>query len=140
VSTPGKGNKAIMMELEKLLIYPGLIVKSLKVALGNQLEQIVVALLIPGQQGKMVGAFANWLSAMAIGLGDINFAANDWFDTCFLSRYIKVNNTVHGPVVSDSKAVHTQLFGPGDKLRDTAHAIEQAIFGVDVEVNKLPWH
>jgi hypothetical protein len=25
-------------------------------------------------------------------------------------------------------------------MRDAAHAIEQAIFGVDVKVGKLPWH
>ena len=81
-----------------------------------------------------------WLPAVAIGLGDVDFAANDWFDTCFLSRYIKINNTVHGSVVSDSKAVHAQLFGPGNKLADAAHAIEQAIFSVDVEVSELPWH
>jgi hypothetical protein len=80
----------------------------------------------------MIGGFVGWLSTTAIGLGDIYFAANDWFDTCFLSCYIEINNTIHGPVVSDSKAIHTQLFGPGNKLGDAAHTIEQAIFGVDV--------
>jgi len=77
---------------------------------------------------------------MAIGLGDIDFAANDWFYTCFLGSHIKIDDTIHGTVVSDSKAVHAQLFGPGNKLRDAAHAIEQAIFSVDVEMDKLPWH
>jgi len=84
--------------------------------------------------------FVSWLSAMAIGLGDVDFAANDWFYTCFLSRHIKINNAVHGAVVSDSKAVHAQLFGPGNKMRDATHAIEQAILSVDVKVGKLPWH
>jgi hypothetical protein len=49
VSTPRKGNKPVMMELEKLLIYPGLIVESLKVTFGNQLEQITIALSILDQ-------------------------------------------------------------------------------------------
>ena len=88
----------------------------------------------------MVGAFVNWLSAMAIGLSDIDFAANDWFYSCFLSRYIKINNAVHGPVISDSKAIHTQLFGTGNKLGDATHAIEQAIFSVDVQMSELTWH
>jgi len=77
---------------------------------------------------------------MAIGLGDIDFAANDWFYTCFPSCYIKIDDAIHGAVVSDSKAVHAQLFSPLDKLRDAAHAIKQAIFSVDVKVGKLPWH
>jgi hypothetical protein len=46
MGTTRKSDKSIMMKLEKLLIYPGLIVKSLKVAFGNQLEQIAIALCI----------------------------------------------------------------------------------------------
>jgi hypothetical protein len=49
VGTPGEGNKPIVVELEKLFIYPGPIVESLKVTLGNQLEQIAIALFILGQ-------------------------------------------------------------------------------------------
>jgi hypothetical protein len=49
VGTPREGDKPIMVELEKLFIYPGLIVESLKVALSNQLEQIAIALLVLGQ-------------------------------------------------------------------------------------------
>ncbi len=52
---------------------------------------------------------------MAIGLGDINFAANDWFYPCFLSRHIKIDDAIHGAVISDGKAVHAQLFGPGNE-------------------------
>ena len=48
VSAPRKGNKSIMMKFEKLLIYPGLIVKSLEVAFSNQLEQIAIAIFILG--------------------------------------------------------------------------------------------
>jgi len=88
----------------------------------------------------MIGVFVSRLPAMAIGLGDIDFAANDWFYTCFPGRHIKIDDAIHGAVVSDSKAVHAQLFGPGNKLRDAAHAIEQAILSVDVKVGKLPWH
>jgi hypothetical protein len=88
----------------------------------------------------MILVFVGWLSVMAIGLGDIDFAANDWFYTCFLSRHIKIDDAIHSAVVSDSKAVHAQLFGPGNKLRNAAHAIEQAIFSVDMKVGKLLWH
>jgi hypothetical protein len=35
-----------MMKLEKFLIDPGLIVKSLEVAFSNQLEQIAIALFV----------------------------------------------------------------------------------------------
>jgi len=77
---------------------------------------------------------------MAIGLGDINFAANDWFYPCFLGRHIKIDDAIHSAVISDSKAVHAQLFGPGNELGDAAHAIEQAVFSVDVKMGELLWH
>ena len=88
----------------------------------------------------MIGVLVGRLSTMAIGLGDIDFAANDWFYACFLSRHIKIDDAIHGAVVGDSQTVHAQLFGPGNKLRDAAHAIEQAILSVDVKVGKLLWH
>jgi hypothetical protein len=88
----------------------------------------------------MAGGLAGWLSATAISLSDIDFAANDWFYTCFLSGYIKINDAIHGTVISDSQAVHAQFLGSGNKLRYAAHAIEQAVLGVDVKVGKLLWH
>ena len=78
-----------------------------------------------------------WFSTTAISVGDVDFAANNWFYTCFLGGYIKINDAIHGTVVSDSQAVHAQFLGPGNKLRYAAHAIEQAIFGVGVKVGEL---
>jgi hypothetical protein len=108
--------------------------------LGNQLEQIAIALFILDQQSKMAGGLMGWFSATAISLSDIDFAANDWFYTCFPSRHIKINDAIHGTVVSDSQAVHAQFLGSGNKLRYAAHAIEQAVFGVDVQMDKLLRH
>ncbi len=69
VSATRKGNKPVMMKLEKLFIYPGLIVKSLEVAFSNQLEQIAIALFVLDQQSKMVGGLVGdsrlWQSVSA---------------------------------------------------------------------------
>jgi len=77
---------------------------------------------------------------MAICLSYINFTANDWLYPCFLSRQIKINDAIHCTMVSNSKAVHAQFFGLDNKLWDTAHAIEQAIFCMNMEVSELLWH
>ena len=129
VSTAGKGNKPVVMKLEKLLINPRLIVKSLELARSDQLEQL-------DQQSEMMEGLATWLPSTAIGLGDIDFAADDRFYASFLSCYIEIDDAVHVAVVSDSKAIHAQFLGPGDKLGDAAHAVEQAILGVNVKVGK----
>ena len=77
---------------------------------------------------------------MAIGLSYINFTANNWLYTGFLSCHIKIDTTVHRTMVGDSKAVHAQFFSPGEELRNAAHAIKQAILGMNMEVGKLLWH
>ena len=125
-----------MVEFKKLSIHSGLIVESLEVTLGDQLEQIAIARLILGQQSKMIGGFVGWVSAAAIGRGDIDFAADDWFYACLLSSYIEIDYAIHGAVVSDSQAVHAQFLGSRNELRYATHTIEQTIFTVDVKVGK----
>ena len=64
---------------------------------------------------------------MAVDLVDISFAANDWLYFRFLSRHIKIGEAIHRAVVSDSRAVHAQVLGHGNKLKDAALAIGHLI-------------
>jgi hypothetical protein len=112
-----------MMVLEELFIHSGLVVESLEVTLGDQLEQIAIALFILDQQSKMVRGFTGWFPTAVISVGDIDFATDDRFYTCFLSCHIEINDAVHGTVVSDSQAVHAQFLGSANKLRYAAHTV-----------------
>jgi len=47
---------------------------------------------------------------------------------------------MHSTVVGDSEAVHAQFFGPGKKLGNAAHAIKQAVLGMNVEMSEFLWH
>jgi hypothetical protein len=88
----------------------------------------------------MIWGLAGWFPAAAIGLGDIDFAADDGFYACFLSCHIEIDDAIHGAVVGDRQAVHAQFLGSGNELRYATHAIEEAVFGVDVKVGKFLWH
>jgi len=80
------------------------------------------------------------ISAVAVRLSHIDFTANDWFYPCLSSCDIKVDNAVHSTMVSDGEAMHAQFFGPGNKPRNAAHAIKQAVLGMNVEMSEFLWH
>jgi len=59
-------------------------------------------------------------STVAICLGYIDFAANNRFYARRLGLCVEIDDTVHASVVGDGKAVHAQVFGFGNELRNAA--------------------
>ncbi len=51
-----------------------------------------------------------------------------------LACEVELDDAVQGAVVGDGQAVHPQLLGAGQQLGYTAHAVKQAVLGVDVQV------
>ena len=128
------------MKLKQPLVYPGLVVEALEVALSDQLEQITIAPVVLGEESKMIGAFAGGIAADAICLGDVDLAAYYGLDPFVSGRRVEIDDAIHGAVVGDGQAVHAQLLRSGDKLGNAAHAIEEAVFSVDVKMGELPRH
>ena len=77
---------------------------------------------------------------LAIRLCHVDFTANDWFYSCFFGCQIEIDNAIHGAVIGDSEAIHAQFLGPGKKLGNAAHAVEQAVLGMNVEMSEFLWH
>lgn len=77
---------------------------------------------------------------MAICLSDINLTADNWLYPRLLSRQIKIKDTIHCTMISDSKAIHAQFLSLGNKFWNTAHAIEQAVLCMNMEVGKFLRH
>jgi hypothetical protein len=68
--------------------------------------------------------------------GNVDFNADDGLYVGLFGCAIEIDYAVHCAVVGDSKTIHSQLFCPAHQMLDSAHAIEQAIFGMNVEVSK----
>jgi hypothetical protein len=88
----------------------------------------------------MKGIFMTGVSIVAIVFGDIDFTANDWLYPRFFSCQVEINNTIHSTMVGNGKAIHAQFLSPGNKLGNAAHTIKQAVFSVDMKMDKLLWH
>jgi hypothetical protein len=84
----------------------------------------MVAGLISGGTGKM-----------PIGC-DIDLAADDRFDSPGSCCLVKLDCSVHHTVVRDSQRVHAQFLDTSYQWLDTAHPVEEAVFGVNVKMCK----
>ena len=128
------------MRRQQFLVDARFVIITLQVRGRRELDQVLVANRIPDQQAEMMINVAStagrFLFASAAGR-DINFAADNGFDTLFACRLVKVNDAVHGAVVGDGQRGEFQFMGFVHQPVQTAGAIEQRILGVKMEMNKV---
>ena len=73
----------------------------------------------------------------------VALAADDRFDAGLVGLLIKFHRPEHGAVIGDGHGFHAELPGPFEEPIDADGAVQQAVLGVDVEVNKpgeSAWH
>ncbi|MEA2121646.1 MAG: hypothetical protein EGMGGAKC_00971 [Dehalococcoides mccartyi] len=96
----------------------------------------MIAFVIFSQQHQMVIVFICRCFGGTVTICQIEFAAQYRFYTCFFGLFVKTGNTVHSTMVGNSQRLHAKFFGTGYQLGDTAHAVQQAEFGVDMQMTK----
>jgi hypothetical protein len=69
--------------------------------------------------------------------GHIGFDADDRFDPLVLRGLIEGDGAVEGSVVGQGQRIHALLRRRVDELRDPTEPIEQAEFGVDMEMREV---
>jgi hypothetical protein len=67
---------------------------------------------------------------------DIDLAADNRLDARLLSGLVKGDGTVHHAVVGDGDSRLAELGGARNKPLDAAGAVKQAVFAVDMQMNK----
>ena len=86
------------------------------------------------------------MEGLAVGLallvghrpaGDVGLDADDRLDALVLGGLVEGDRAVEGAVVRDGHRIHALGRRRVDQLRDPAEAVEQAEFGVDVEVGEV---
>ena len=121
-----------------VLVDAGLVVESVQVREGGELDEVAVALKIGRQQDEMKGVGVEfWITAQKRPGGHVGLHADDRVEPGFFRPQVELDHAVHRPVVSDGHGRHLQLLGPGDEGRDSAMTVEEAVLGVQVEVDEL---
>ena len=69
-----------MVLLEKRAVHAGFVVEAVHVGLGDQLDQVLVAGLVLGQEGEVVGRLLLGHLGPTAPVGNVDLAADDGLD------------------------------------------------------------
>ena len=134
--TCARCNDALAVFPQKLLIHTRLIIKPFGKAIGNQLNQIMVALIIFSQKNQMIITAALALLCEARALRHINLTAENRLDAGLQCRLVKFHRTIHRTVVGDGNAVHPQLLHPLHQFLYLGRAVQKAVFRMNMKMRK----
>jgi len=113
------------------------VVKAFELGQAGELEQVLVARHVLGQQQQVVGLLV--LAGQAVGhLGPRQVAlhTDDGLDARVGGGLPELHRAVHHPVIGQRQGGLAQRLGPRHELRDARQAVEERVFGMAVEVDK----
>ena len=123
-----QGNDSLMVFFQNFVVHSGLIVIALGEAQGHQLHQVMIACIIFRKKHQMIVSGLSLLDKTLLhGTTQIDFRTQNRMNPLLLCLFIKVNDTVHNPMVCKGNGVHPQLLHPGNHLRNLSGAVQQTI-------------
>ncbi len=135
--TGGKGDQPGIVSPQAFEIHPGVVVKALQMAEGHQPAEVAVALSVLSQQNQVVGVgepLRRRGPFLASPGGDIQFAADDGLDAGLGPFAVEFHRAEKVAVIRDGQRLEAQPPGLLEQLRDPDGPVEQAVFGVKVQV------
>ncbi len=108
----GERNQTIVVLLQKFSVHSRPVIEALKVRLGYELDKVLVAGIIFGQENEMIVVSISYIASGATSRGDVYLTADDGLYPRLPGGTIELDDAIHGAVVGYRQAVHTQLFGP----------------------------
>ena len=133
-SATGQANKALVVFFQEFPVNSGAVMKPLNVPEGNQLHQVPVAGIVPGQQHQVKGAALGGVAVVAAVVGNVNLTADNRLDASFLALGIEVYRAVKVAVVGDGQGLHPHIAHLIYQVGNAADAIQHTVFGMTVQV------
>ena len=69
--------------------------------------------------------------------GDINFDADDGFDTGLGGLIIKLNGSEHGAMIGGGHRVHAEISSTLQHVVNANGAVQQAVLGMNMEMDEI---
>jgi hypothetical protein len=145
------GDQPLVPLGERPLVHARLEVEALAVGVAGELEQVVPAGLVLGEQHQVEAAVghAQHLLAVAVAVdqaavllgighavgGDVGLDAQDRLDPLLPALLVEGDRAEQVAVVGERHRVHAELLNARDQLGDAVPAVEQRVLGVQVEVD-----
>ena len=137
----GEGDEPLGMGGQHLQIDARLVVEPFQLGQAGQLDQVLVAGVVHGQEHEVEGGLARAFRGLveAVAGGDIELAADDGLDPGLFGLDVEFQGAEHGAVVGDGHGAHPVFLALGQQVADPDGAVEQAVLGVDMEVDEIGW-
>ena len=124
---------------QQLFVDPRLGIEALRPRLADHGDQVAVALFVFAKQHQVMPLCvepARFVEPAA--RGHVAFAADDRLDAGLFGSLIKLDRAEHGPVVGHCHGRHTLFLHVVHQTRDAAGAVQQAVFGMQMQMGE--WH
>ena len=113
---------------------PWFIIHSLDMPGGDNLHQVLVSVIVLGEQDKVVITF--FLQSV-VTLGYVDFASDDRFHARMFGRELEeFLHSVHVAVIRDCKTGHAKFFRPVEQVFYGRLAVKDRVLCMDVKVYK----
>jgi hypothetical protein len=124
---------------EHVLVDARPVVEALGVPDGHQLDEVVIADLVGGQQRHVVVRLFDAAARLveAAPRRDVDLAPRDGLDALRPRGVVEDHRPEHVAVVGDGHGLHAELRRLVDELVDVARPVEEAVLGVQVKVDEL---
>jgi hypothetical protein len=135
-----EADQAPRMAGERLQVRPRLVVEALQVGVAHELQEVLVALDVPGQEAEVEDAPALVAAALLLearALGKVELAADQRLDPLALRRRVEVYGAKQVAVVGEREGAHPELARPVRQPVDPAGPVQQAVVRVDVEMDEI---
>lgn len=136
LKTAGESDQSIGMGGEEFEIGPRLVVKSVDIRVGDDLHQVLITFEVLCKEAHVVIFSAADLFFFP-GRHEVNFGADQRFDVVFLGGSVKIDRTEEISVVGKCDRLHSEMAGLGKQTVDPAGSVEEAVIGVNVEMNEF---
>ena len=129
-------DKPLAVFPQQLLVHPRLGIEALGEAAGDQLYQVLIALVVLAEQHKVPASVHAVHLVKAHSCRDIDLAADYRLDAGLFRLLIKIDHAEHDSVVGYRRAVLSDLLYVLKHILDAARAVKKAVFGVKMKMCK----
>ena len=135
----GADDEAAGVRGQGLPVYAGPMAEAFCVPYGGELDQVLVALHVPGEQHQMVVGpltLAGLRAVPAISRGHVRLHPDDGLEPFFARQFVERPSAEHAPVVREGHAGHLEFFGFVDEIGEAVGSVEEGVLGVCMEVDE----
>ena len=125
---------------EQLAVDPRLVIEPFEERPRHQLDEVLVSRAVADEDRQVVGPFvAAVLGASLLPASgrDVELAAEDRLDAGLLGRVVEVDRAEEVAVIRERDGRELQLLGLVDQLLELGGTVEQAVLGMNVQVDEF---